>query len=815
MSEQPKNTAQNRLLLTSLGILFIFILGLVVVISAYPVLLKPIIPDFQRYTNTPSITPTATQTPTITLTPTITHTRRPSQTPTITTTPTRTLTPTLTPTPPGPATLTPALPLASDNLYRLESWSSDQAAYLISLIEDYPNTLPQPTPGVRDESYYDGYRFAKLALEEALLRFPKAEQANGWQWSLAYTLVRLGESETRLSDAGAGEHYGNLIAQSLNAGETGIEELPEWFATREPRLKLEVKELSPVPGSLSSWLVGIGGAGGATIWLQETSSGYRPFTLTSSFDFLNPQDYSTLSADLTGDGIDEVVIFPDLPQDGTNLSPPLVFSLAESPPERLAFDPTIFPVNIGTEFENRWTVTKNPEKGYDLVFQGSVFPACPVDIRLTYRWDGKNFAAADAGYEMKPNPETMAYCRFVIEHAANAWDPGVTATLMEKLLPDWPPEKNEEGKPYKADTRDEWRYRLGVYHALAGEQEKASGYLKDVVASPAVADSKWVEAAQRFLDTYQSQADLYLACIQAKDCDPRRALASRIEAIPLDEYPNALATLWEAGVSQRSSGYFDFDGDDVNESWFTVRHHAGEKLELWIMMPYEDGIKAIFVDSLDSNRPVLSYYDDEEYPPTVLIDDSIAIRVERAPGRLIPYLSHPILPQLYPDRFQEGVDAAKTALLSGADAEKIYQDLVALQKSPGLLCRARWRCDEYYYLLGLAAELGKNPKEAVEAYLSLWRDYTRSPFTTMARLKLVWTGVTPTPTVTKTPTATPIGTLPAGTSTPTTSGTPATATITPTRTPVGTVLAPTATFTSESPLPYPNPIYTPGTPPYP
>ncbi len=268
---------------------------------------------------------------------------------------------------------------------------------------------------------------------------------------------------------------------------------------------------------------------------------------------------------------------------------------------------------------------------------------------------------------------------------------------------------------------------------------------------PAVPDSHWVAAAQRFLDIYQSPANLYQACVQAEACDPRRALAALIEAIPLDEYPNAQAAIWQAGVSQRSSGYFDFDGDDVKESWFTVRHRTGEKLELWIVMPYEDGVKAIFVDSLDSNLPTVSYYDDEEYPPTVLIDDTIAIRIERTPGNLLPYLSRPVLPQLYPDRFQDAVDAAREALLSGADPKEVYQELVLLEKFPGLLCRARWSCDEYYYLLGLAAELAKNPNDAIEAFLYLWRNYSRSPFTTMARLKLVWTGVTPTPTTHRDP----------------------------------------------------------------
>jgi hypothetical protein len=226
-------------------------------------------------------------------------------------------------------------------------------------------------------------------------------------------------------------------------------------------------------------------------------------------------------------------------------------------------------------------------------------------------------------------------------------------------------------------------------------------------------------------------------------------------------------------------------------------------------MPYKDGIQAIFIDSLETNLPELSYYDEEEFPPTVLVDNSEAIRIERAPGSLMPYLTRPVLPQLYPDRFQIAVDAARGALLSGADPQDVYDQLVAIQTSPGLLCSARWSCDEYYYLLGLAAELSKNPNKAVEAFLFLWRNYSRSPFTTMARLKLIWTGAQPTLTRTITPVGTP---------TPTVSGTPATATITPTPTSTlsgAATATPTVTATFQPTQPYPGPVVTTSAAPYP
>ncbi len=60
-------------------------------------------------------------------------------------------------------------------------------------------------------------------------------------------------------------------------------------------------------------------------------------------------------------------------------------------------------------------------------------------------------------------------------------------------------------------------------------------------------------------------------------------------------------------------------------------------------------------------------------------------------------------------------------------------------------------------------------RQAVEAYLTLWRNYSRSPFTTMARLKLKGEGIaltTPVPlTATPSPTPTITGTPPTPTAT--------------------------------------------------
>jgi hypothetical protein len=133
----------------------------------------------------------------------------------------------------------------------------------------------------------------------------------------------------------------------------------------------------------------------------------------------------------------------------------------------------------------------------------------------------------------------------------------------------------------------------------------------------------------------------------------------------------------------------------------------------------------------------------------------------------------------------------------------VQKSLLNLQISPGLLCRGTWTCDEYLYMLGLASEIAENQAVAVDAYLSLWQDYSKSPFTTMARLKLAGAVIAPpsTPTPTLTPliaiTTTPQGTMPTATQTP----------------PIRTI-TPTATLTTVSgePYPYPSPEYTPAYP---
>lgn len=804
MSENRNSTRQTQYLLTNLVILTILILALIFLVYAYPVLLAP----EPRPTSTPTFLPRPSLTPSLTLTPTstptLTNTPRPSLTPTSTLTPTPSLSPTTTGTPPGPPTLTPARPVPIQNAYTLKTWTPADADRLIELLNDYPNSLPERSRGEDGRGYYDAFRYAVFTQREALLRFPDAPEVSLWRWGLAYNLARI-------SDPQAAEVYAEQITAGLNRGETTVDGLPGWFSDQEPRLRLDSIPLEPISGFENSRLLQISSAtgianGSAFLWLLAGPGAYQVQPLTSEFDFLAQRRGASLVSDLTGDGVDDVALYtfryPTVVTTtlGVNSQPfyiatPRVFDLSQSPANELFFLPGQDLFDIGMEFNNYWAASLQPSGLNDLVFQTDVFPACPVTVRLAYRWNGDYFEQVEKSFAISPNLETLAFCRLAVDHSEAVWGPQATISLMEALLPDWPPELDENGNPAPRDARDEFRFRLGVNYALAGDFEKARALAQEVIDDPASLESNWVEPAQAFLETYKSPDDLYHACVPLSNCRPANAIRQLVSGLSLADYPSIIEKLWGWGLSLRASGYFDFDDDGEKERWFVVQYRPLEKLELWILAPYKNGVKALLVANIETNAPELEYLD-EAYlaegtpanPPVVFLNKQFAFTFQRAPFTREPFLRPATLRTLYPNRFLEGLEAATEALLSGADPNEIYKDLLILQEFPGLLCAPTWTCDSYYYVLGLAAELAGKEQDAVDAYMRVWWDYVKSPYTLMARLKLYTDIALPTAT------ATPQGFL----FTPTlltTAGTP-------TRTPTpGSYPAPGATATPSTPYP--------------
>ena len=785
-SSAPEQNPRQLLLLAVLAVGILAIIILTIVLSARLTTSPPPIATLPPgVTLTPSISPTWTQTATMTLTLRPTFTPRPTGSPTPSLTPTSTPPPTLFP------SLTPAIPIEENDRFLLVEWTSELADQLISILDAYPNTLSGFARGENDRGYYNAFQYAVLAQREALLRFPSAPEAQDWLWGLAYNQARTG-------DPRAGSTFTSLITQELNAGLVILDELTRWGNSRFPPVSIEVNPLETTTGLLSNSLVKVspGKNGSAFFWLLEKPNGFISFPLTSDFDFVYPTGVKYFLDDLTNDGSPEVVIFRNNVPGSEQSHFPRVFNLAQQPPVELPFAPNV-PPKIGLVFETHWEPVEASTSEGDLQFTTTVFPTCPVTITHTYRWNGREFEFFDANYRIDPDPALISFCAPVIEHASLVWGLEPTIQLMESLLPSWPPKSTPDGSPYPEDALDEWRYRLGIYHALLGDRSQATGYANAIIKNPATPLSRWIGPAQEFLATYQDQKAIYQACLASTYCDPQQGLKSLVATFSPEEYASTVELLVQGGVTIRSRGFFDFDNDGQSEQFFILRHLPGSRLEFWVHAPTSKGVDALFVDFVETSPVRISFVEPLDEPPVVKIEPNTYFRLEklgvdREP--VVTIVEHQVV--LSADLTRQALDRIEESLLAGDDPTQLQEDLITLRDSPIFTCNYLL-CPHYLYLLGLADELLNDDRSAIDTFLELWRDFFESPYVTMARLKLAGPAVPPGPTFTPTRTRTHVPTETI-TRTPTITGTLPTATASGTPTPTGTLLTPTPTTTGST-----------------
>jgi len=789
---ERKRPSQQFILMGVLGVIFIVIL-----VASIIILLRPQAaqieqtPVQQEEIVSEEISVTVIPIPSVTPTLRATFTSRPTRTPTVSPTPTVTPLPTLLP------SLTPAFPSEFNDHYILAYWTPELASQLIDQMETYPENLSSYARGSDDQGYYDAFRYAIFAQQEALHRFPTASQAREWLWQMAYNLART-------SDPTAGEVYASVITQELNAGRVNLGGLYQWGIKRSPQAIIEVISLDTPPGDLSSSIVKVsaGENGSSFFWLLENPSGFKSHPLTSDFNFVQPSGVNYFAEGMLGANGAVVGIYPSKVYDSLRYITPRVFSLAQEPPVELEFDPQLPPA-IGPDFNNNWEpIDPGTTDGGDLQFTDVIFAACPVTVSHTYDWNGKDFSFLEAIYKIEPDPDLLSYCEVVVNHAINVWGLEPTIYLMETLLPSWPPETTTTGREYPPDALDEWRYRLSLYHALSGNQVESIGYANAIVSNPATPDSRWITPASEFLEAYQDQRDIYTACLPSTYCDPRIAFQSLVSTITPQEFPDLIDTLEDAGVTIRSNGYFDFDNDGDTERWLVIRHQPGSPLEFWIISPNESGFDAVFVSTVETDNPRLTYLEPLSEPPIVKIDPDITFHfIKQDPDQepIIVMVEEEVV--FASDRTGLELDHLEVTLLTGGDPAYVQQELLVLRTSSYFTC-SYLLCPRYLYLLGLASELANDKRSAVDVYLELWRQFPDSPFATMARFKLLST-ITPAPTLTPTNTETPSPTI---LQSPTTTINPTDSLTTNTPTPSLTTNTPTPSLTETPPgYPYPPP----------
>jgi hypothetical protein len=245
---------------------------------------------------------------------------------------------------------------------------------------------------------------------------------------------------------------------------------------------------------------------------------------------------------------------------------------------------------------------------------------------------------------------------------------------------------------------DAWHFRLGIYQALAGQQVEAIQIMNDLVSNPSVLFSNWSILAKQFVDIYQAPEDLYTACQGMPTCNLRSALQAMVTFSGAVDPSQAVAVLQQHGVSMRSSGVFDFDGDGSAERWITVQPAPMEKLEFWILAQLPRGVQAVFVQILDDNDPTPYYYEPQGEIPVVQFEPKQGFRMLRMLESQAVYLEFTTTEAARPTYLRDEINETAQALLDGTEPEEVMDRLLTIQADPRFRadCLAFYICGKLY-----------------------------------------------------------------------------------------------------------------------
>jgi len=729
------------------AVLVVLSLGIVFVSTnsyALTYLVLPTATLVPTQTPTPFTTPTIT--PSVTLTPRPTWTLRPANT--LTQTPSPTVT--QTPEPVFLATLTAALPNRINERNALQVYSAEIADRGAVMLRQLPEIK---YPALKDRSqpaFHEMYQPAVFAYQEALLRFSAASQANSWRWGLAFSLAQTGSPD-------ASALYVRLLNELLETPSLRISDLAEAVQQKEPALSLHVHSLPPQPGFLGLYLLEVQ-PGDMFFWVTETPNSTKIFPLTEQFVFDAPAAPIYLYQDFNADGTPDLAIYRQ-PANDTRLYHPQFFDLSGPAPLQMALQAAPaydLKLSFVPELGCKGCGTQNPAV---VTLTATVFPACPLEIVRQYAWTGSGLTEQVLRFAAFPSVSTLAQCETIQNLAAAFYPPKANLAVLQAVEPLWPPSLDLKGRLYPADSLDKLRYQIGIYQGLNGDQQAMQATLA------ALPKGVWQQAAQPFLAAHSS-TEIFRAC-QAEDlCSPARALQAILESLKPATVEEAFSALLNGGAGLASSGIFDFNQDAQPERWFTVKLRPGQMLDFWILVQVSDGVRLLNLGQVESAKPEIYFSVMESSEAIFQIVPRQGYILRFTPGQFDAYLLLVEVDPALTTYTLDNLNAAQQSLFNGVSAAAVRDRLRGVLRSGRFNCKTHQICDRFYYVLGLSYELSGDTFNTIETYLKLWWENKNSPYTTLARLKMILfptatidpritSSVTPSPTSSSTPTITP------------------------------------------------------------
>jgi hypothetical protein len=610
--------------------------------------------------------------------------------------------------------------------------------------------------------YVSYYRAAQYAAWEALLHFPNDPRVEIWRWKLAYYAALSGDTDL------ATTIYSGLIEQSLNEREITLQELPSWFQSGEleetlgtPSFSLNIQtnksqneaessiiEISPYSFTTSA---------GSCFLVRKENQQYFVYVIHSGFSgvAISARNYTNCAfEDLTGDNSNEVVV-EDWIGVHTGWASIQVFDISSLPPKALPFKSL-----TGVEYFGRGNST-------NVSFSDGKWKIQILDkigqldtyIARNLEWNGKWFEtkSAEISNPVSCTPSLVYYAQQVL-------DTQFTIEIIDQALNTIIPESDAD-----IQCLAELQIEKGLLYLFANQPDEARDVFANIVKNPISLDNIWVEPVSDFLDAYQNPSDIYKACSVLTACDPNRANLTESEdtclpinfcyreafdrilthLIPTIELDSLIPGLESAGIDIASNGLVDLDNDGSDELWFAVSPPSKRWFDIWIASGYPEGVQVFRLTSIQNEYPEFEIEIKSSNQTIIELNKFVKYMWSRDPNTNVPLLetisewaneNYAVI-NVDLERYKKlrqslfvtdkisnisvelleiynKYDTCPFAILLTVDGENIYE------------------CGNYYYTIGLAADMSNNEAMATEIFTKLLELYSNHPMEILAESKL-------------------------------------------------------------------------------
>jgi tetratricopeptide (TPR) repeat protein len=560
--------------------------------------------------------------------------------------------------------------------FHLKPWNEQYAADLIRQMEQYAYDSDEPGPGETRFSFQGALLPLKLALKEAIYRFPNSQTSQTNEWHLALTNAWLVNSETD-------DWLVKTLEDALNTGSY----TPENLGKLVRQYGFDLHLLSPVQnpdapifsGCYSiwadssnqsthfvpapnlfgdgrdakvSWLTTQGWHGSDGLFfafVQDDQGKYQAFLIHSAWNFLSGSYWGFCVGDHTQDGIPEVSI-EIMRHSGSMCAGDLYIFQWQT--DRF-FDLSRGDMGLN-ECDSSFEYTPSKSGGPDAIQLNN------WGYTNYFEWTGRWYEEID---ETVPREFDYMIERYIYKGDF------YTATLsIQQKLSTW---SVDDAKEYGDSYPDFLHFQLGMIYALQSDQTDAKAEFQHLVDAPTNPQVITIsQAASAFLEKYQSDKDAYISCLSALDvmkkaiipyreengyipgdafrntwgyersygggaptlCNPDTFFPLLVSTFSLEETTDAPAALRKAGVDVAYSAYLDVDGNQIKD-WIEVIINPyavdGHEVSLWVLLQKGETLIPL---------PFFDYFDVYHDP-----DKKSALNIFRVETRVFPNNPVPVI----------------------------------------------------------------------------------------------------------------------------------------------------------------------------